>query len=195
MPNVFNIPWQLSGRHILLKPVSIQDIENFTEAARGVDWSWMPFSLLSEDAVADWVRKRIEEMDTGVSVAFAVFLNSNGKTVGSSSYLDIRPKDRGLEIGSTWYSPSVQGTYVNPECKFVLLKYAFEEWDAIRVQLKTDHLNVHSQKAIEKLGAVYEGELRNHVVRRDGSIRHTRMYSITSEEWPIVRKRLEERFK
>ena len=113
--------------------------------------------------------------------------------VGSTSYLDVAPKRKIAEIGSTWYSSDVQGTVVNPECKYLLLKHAFEEWGAIRVQLGTDVKNVHSQRAILKLGAKFEGRLRNHGIRPDGSIRDSMLYSIISEEWPAVKKGLEAR--
>jgi RimJ/RimL family protein N-acetyltransferase len=99
----------------------------------------------------------------------------------------------GLEIGWTWYSPNVWGTRVNPEAKLLLLQHAFEDWGAIRVQLKTDHENKHSQNAIKKLGAKFEGKLRNHMIRRDKTIRHSMMYSITREDWPVVRAKLRER--
>jgi RimJ/RimL family protein N-acetyltransferase len=97
--------------------------------------------------------------------------------------MDVRVAQKGLEIGWTWYSSSVWGTVVNPECKFLLLQHAFEDWGAVRVQLKTDSSNVHSQNAILKLGAKFEGRLRNHRLRLDGSTGDTMMYSITSEEW------------
>ena len=103
--------------------------------------------------------------------------------------MDIRHAAKGVEIGWTWYSPSVWGTKVNPEAKLLLLEHAFEDWEAIRVQLKTDHNNKHSQNAILKLGAKFEGQLRNHIIRRDGTIRHSMMYSITKEEWPAVKSK------
>ena len=110
-----------------------------------------------------------------------------------TTYLDIRPEHRGLEIGMTWYAPSARGTKVNPEAKLLLLEHAFERLDAIRVQLKTDQRNVQSQRAIAKLGAVYEGTLRNHMIFESGYIRNTVMYSITPEEWPSVKQGLLDR--
>jgi RimJ/RimL family protein N-acetyltransferase len=107
--------------------------------------------------------------------------------------MDIQPSHKGVEVGGTWYSPSAQGTVVNPECKLLLLKHAFEDWGAARVQLKTDVKNARSQRAILKMGAKFEGKLRNHRIRRDGTLRDTMMYSITSEEWPEVKAGLEDR--
>ena len=91
------------------------------------------------------------------------------------------------EIGWTWYSPSVWGTVLNPECKLLLLAHAFEDWGAVRVQLKTDNNNLRSQRAILKLGAKYEGRLRHHRFRADGTLRDTMMYSILREEWAGVK--------
>ena len=124
---------------------------------------------------------------------FAIVEPKTGKAVGMTSYLDIRPQDRGLEIGFTWVAMPYQRTLINPQCKYLLLKHAFEDQNAVRVQLKTDLRNVQSQGAIEKLGAVREGVLRKHMVRPDGYIRDTVMYSIIADEWPAVRAKLEKR--
>ena len=100
------------------------------------------------------------------------------------------PNDRGLEIGGTWYGPEFQRTVVNTECKYLLLQHAFETLGCIRVQLKTDLRNERSQKAIERIGAVKEGVLRNHMILPDGHYRHSVFYSILDTEWPGVKKRL-----
>jgi RimJ/RimL family protein N-acetyltransferase len=121
---------------------------------------------------------------------FAQVLAASGRAIGVTAYLNISERDRGLEIGSTWISPAHQGTAVNPEAKFLLLRHAFETLGVIRVQLKTDSRNLHSQRAIEKLGAVKEGVLRNHIIMPDGHIRHSVMYSILPDEWPDVQARL-----
>jgi len=97
-----------------------------------------------------------------------------------------------LEIGGTWYGPEFQRTVINTECKYLLLGYAFETLGCIRVQLKTDFRNERSQKAIERIGAVKEGVLRNHVILPNGRYRHSVFYSILDIEWPEVKKRLEE---
>lgn len=125
--------------------------------------------------------------------AFAVRLKGDARVVGSTAYFGIVPKHKRIEIGYTWYSTDAQGTVVNPECKFLLLKHGFEDWGALRVQLGTDANNIHSQHAILKLGAKFEGKLRNHGIRRDGSVRDMMLYSIISSEWPAVKKGLEAR--
>ena len=124
---------------------------------------------------------------------FAIVLREHGGAIGITCYLDIRPRDRGVEIGFTWLARPYQGSAVNPECKYMLLRHAFDDQGAVRVQLKTDLRNLQSQRAIEKLGAVREGVLRKHMIRPDGYIRDSVMYSITAGEWPTVRAGLEAR--
>jgi RimJ/RimL family protein N-acetyltransferase len=110
---------------------------------------------------------------------------------GATRYLNIMPKDRGLEIGGTWYGTEFQRTAINTECKYLLMTHAFETLGAIRVQLKTDSRNERSQKAIERIGAKKEGVLRNHMILPDGYFRHSVFYSVLDTEWPDVKKNLE----
>jgi len=147
------------------------------------------------DSMKDWINKTLKAQEVGQECPFTVFHKQQNRIIGSTRYMDIRPAAKGVEIGGTWYSPSVWGTAVNPEAKMLLLQHAFEDWGAIRVQLKTDVNNKHSQNAILKLGAKFEGQLRNHMIRRDGSFRDTMMYSITREEWPNVKNNLNKRLK
>jgi RimJ/RimL family protein N-acetyltransferase len=110
--------------------------------------------------------------------------------IGATRYLDIRSEHRGLEIGGTWYAVEHQRTGVNTECKYLLLRHAFEVLGCIRVQLKTDSLNERSQRAIERLGAVHEGVLRSHMIMPDGRRRDSVYYSILDSEWPRIKERL-----
>ncbi|GAB2444026.1 GNAT family N-acetyltransferase [Nocardia tengchongensis] len=119
--------------------------------------------------------------------------NPAGSIVGVTAYLDVRPYDAGLEIGFTVYTPSVWATAVNPEAKLLLLEYAFDTLRVGRVQLKTDVRNHRSQQAIARLGARYEGTLRRQFRRSDGTVRDSVLFSITAEDWPEVRARLEHR--
>lgn len=112
---------------------------------------------------------------------------------GSTRYLEMRPAHRGLEIGSTWLAPAFMRSAANRAFKRLLLDHAFGEMQMVRVQIKTDILNTRSQTAIERLGAVREGVLRRHMVRSDGTLRDTVMYSVVREEWPDVRARLDRR--
>lgn len=122
--------------------------------------------------------------------AFAVIRKGRGTVIGSTSYLAVNSRHKRAEIGSTWYSPDLWGTVVNPECKFLLLRHAFEEWGAVPIQLVTDERNVHSQRAILKLGTKFEGRLRNYGIMPDGSARNAMLYSIVASEWPEVKARL-----
>ena len=114
-----------------------------------------------------------------------------GELAGSTRYLEMRPAHLGLEIGSTWLAPAFMRSGANRAFKRLLMSHAFEVMGMARVQIKTDIINIRSQRAIEKLGAVREGVLRQHMVRPDGTMRDTVMYSLTRDEWPTVRTRLE----
>mgnify|MGYP005847193921 CR=1 FL=1 len=118
---------------------------------------------------------------------------SSGVLMGSTRYLNVRPRDHGLEIGYTWLGRDYQRTAVNTEAKYLLLTHAFEVLGAFRVELKTDARNLRSQKAIERLGAQKEGVLRRHMVVQDGFVRDSVMYSITDLDWPDVKKGLMEK--
>lgn len=120
-------------------------------------------------------------------------LDAGGRVVGASAYLDIDSANRCVEIGATWYDPAVRGTRVNPECKLLQLAHAFDTLGCVRVTLKCDARNLHSQRAIAKLGATRESTLRRHRIQPDGFVRDTVYFSILPEEWPAVREGLRHR--
>jgi N-acetyltransferase len=186
-------PTSLEGRFVRLEPLRANHAAALWEVARRMDWGWMLGALRSNEDLDGRIVDRMNEEERKAAYGFTVFLKAGNRVVGSTSYLDVAPKRKIAEIGSTWYSLDVQGTVVNPECKYLLLKHAFEDWGAIRVQLGTDVKNIHSQRAILKLGAKFEGRLRNHGIRPDGSIRDSMLYSIISGEWPTVKRGLEAR--
>lgn len=142
------------------------------------------------EAFEDWLRYCLTRPD---AFLWTLFVKETGEAVGMTGYLEIRPQHLGLEIGRTWIARSHQGTRINPESKYLLLRHAFEDLGAVRVQFKTDLNNVHSQRAIEKLGAQREGVLRRYQKRSNGFVRDTVVYSILAEEWPEVKARLEAR--
>jgi RimJ/RimL family protein N-acetyltransferase len=156
-------------------------------------WAFMPARADSSEAMDRWLTRALEAERLGREYPFAVKRLVDGRIIGSTRYLDVQEEDRTAEIGWTWYEPDAWGTSVNPEAKFLLLRHAFEDWHAIRVALKTDVRNLRSQAAIKKLGAVYEGTLRNQRIRPDGSYRDTPIYSIIESEWPAVKRSLEAR--
>lgn len=184
-------PVVLEGRIVRLEPLRDHHADALAEAGRAPEiWAWLSMVVDSLPAATAFIRAALDEEAQGRAYAFAVVRRSDGRVVGTTRYMEVRAEHRGMEIGWTWYSPEVWGTAVNPECKFLLLRHAFDTWGAIRVELRTDLLNVHSQAAIRKLGATFEGTLRQHRVRRDGTLRDTVVFSIVDREWPEVRDAL-----
>jgi RimJ/RimL family protein N-acetyltransferase len=116
---------------------------------------------------------------------------ASGNAIGCTRYLNIDPLNRSLEIGGTWYGLDYQGTMVNTECKYLLLQYAFEELACIRVWFKADMRNLRSIHAMERIGAIKEGVLRNHMILPDGYIRDSALFSLLPNEWPRVKQNLE----
>jgi RimJ/RimL family protein N-acetyltransferase len=187
-------PLILSGRYVRLEPMSEAHIPALAEIGVGQPfWDFMLYGRMDTEAdMANWVRDMLSRAEKGTDVPFVVVHLASGRVAGATRYLNIMPQDRGLEIGGTWYGVEFQRTAVNTEAKYLLLKHAFETLGCIRVQLKTDLRNERSQKAIERIGAVKEGILRNHMILPDGRIRHSVFYSIIDSEWPAVKQRLEE---
>lgn len=183
-------PCVLEGKLVCLEPLSNDHSDELFEAGKGFDWAWISMDLSTKEAMNTFIKMALKEQNKGLAYAFVVRDKSTNRIVGSTRYMDVVSSQKGVEIGWTWYSPSVWGTAVNPECKLLLLRHAFEDWGAIRVCLKTDNNNLHSQRAILKLGAKFEGMLRNHRIRRDGTYRHTMMYSIIPDEWPSAKANL-----
>ena len=184
-------PITLTGRVARLEPLDLRHAEGLAEAATP---ELFTYHFPPPEYSPAGFRTMIQHLlSLGTYCPFAIVSRESERVLGMTSYLDIRPRDRGVEIGFTWLSKASQGSLINPECKYLLLRHAFDEQDAVRVQLKTDLRNLQSQRAIAKLGAVREGVLRQHMVRPDGYIRDTVMYSIIASEWPAVRDRLEER--
>ena len=186
-------PCVLESKRLRLEPLKLEHAEDLLEAGKGFDWLWMSWELSTLERMNGWISETLRMQERGLEYPFTVYDKLENKVVGSSRYMDVKETDKGVEIGWTWYSPRVWGTFVNPECKLLMLAHAFEKWGAIRVQLKTDNFNFHSQRAVLKLGAKFEGQLRNHRIRRDGTLRHTMMFSITKEEWPGVKSSLSNR--
>lgn len=186
-------PCTLEGKTVRLETLNMEHAGSLLEARENFDWAWMSRDLSTLHAMKAWIAEALEAQRMSQEYPFAVFHKAQERFIGSTRYMDVQAENRGVEIGWTWYSPSVWGTSVNPETKLLLLTHAFENWGALRVQLKTDHNNQHSQNAIVKLGAKFEGQLRNHRIRRDGTIRHTMMYSIIKEEWTTAKSNLIER--
>ena len=186
-------PVVLQGNYVRLEPLSEEHVPGLAEIGAGQTfWDFMVYGNVNTvEDMRRWVRDLLARAAKGTDQPFAVIHLASGRVAGATRYMNIMPKDRGLEIGGTWYGLEFQRTVVNTECKYLLLRHAFETLGCIRVQLKTDLRNERSQKAIERLGAVKEGILRNHMILPNGRIRHSVFYSILDTEWPPVKKRLE----
>ncbi len=172
-------PVVLTGRSVRLEPLARRHVDDLLAAADDPRiWAHTGPRPSTAQDVLGWAAQEGRH-------PFAVVVG--GRAVGSTSYGDVDLAVGGLEVGWTWYSPAVWQTAVNPECKLLLLGHAFEVLGAQRVTLKTDARNARSRAAIAKLGAHYDGTLRHHLLRPDGTVRDSACFSILATEWPGVR--------
>jgi len=186
-------PLTLEGTHVRLEPLAARHAADLFAASQHPDiWRWLPVPMFpSIGEVEAWIAAAQRGQATGTEIPFATVRRSDGRAVGSTRYLDIRVPHRALEIGWTWLGREAQRTALNTEAKLLMLGHAFEKHGAVRVQIKTDELNQQSRKAIVRLGATFEGILRNFQTRpHDGYVRNTAMFSITDQEWPAVKAKL-----
>ncbi|HKU41558.1 MAG TPA: GNAT family protein [Polyangiales bacterium] len=188
-------PISLYGRHVRLEPLGPAHAADLLQAAADPEvWNYMPVAQPTSAAqMSALIESAVNDLERGVSVPFAIIDLRSGRAVGSTRYLDIRRQDRGLEIGWTWLSSDIWRTAINTECKYLLLRHAFEDLSALRVQLKTDERNARSRAAILRIGASFEGILRCDRVMWNGFVRSTAFYSVVEAEWPAVRDALEKR--
>lgn len=186
-------PVVLYGDAVRLEPLDHRHVDALFEEAQSDEiWRYMPVRRPgTRGDMADLVDKAWKAASMGMEIPFAVIRERDDRPVGSTRFLEIRRPDRALEIGWTWLGLSAQRTAANTESKYLLLRHAFEDLGAIRVQLKTDGRNDAARRAIERLGAVREGVLRKHRLMWDGVRRDTVYYSILDDEWPAVKRRLE----
>ncbi|WP_318616585.1 GNAT family N-acetyltransferase [Sporosarcina sp. YIM B06819] len=183
---------QLIGEAVLLRPMTKEDGEGIYACCRDERiWSHMSQSLQTRKDVDAYIEQALVNRDAGTEYPFVIVLRATNEIVGSTRFFDIATAHKRLELGHTWLHPSVWRTNVNTECKYLLLSYCFEQLQFQRVQIKTGHENIQSQKAIERIGAKKEGILRNHMIRPNGKVRHTVMYSVVQEEWLEVKQRIE----
>jgi RimJ/RimL family protein N-acetyltransferase len=182
----------LQGRFVRLEPLGPRHADDLAAELGSDDevWRWLAEPPGDAAGMAGFVEGALAERARGERFPFVTVELASGRAVGSSSYLDIVPRDRRIEIGWTFYARRVWRTAVNTEAKLLLLGHAFDDLGYERVALKTHHLNERSQAAITRLGATREGVLRHHMVDRYGQWRDSVYYSILSAEWPGVRDRL-----
>jgi RimJ/RimL family protein N-acetyltransferase len=188
-------PATIAGPHVRLEPLARRHAAELFEAGRDESiWRYMPRPVpRAVGDVESMIDEALAEAGAGRQVPFAIIALQRGRAVGSTRYLDIRREHRGLEIGWTWLAAAAQRTAVNTECKYLLLRHAFEALGAIRVQLRTDLRNLRSQRAIERIGATREGVFRQERIMWDGYLRDSVFFSVLDGEWPAVKAKLEAR--
>lgn len=181
----------LEGKRVKLLPASHEHLDGLFKASNHSDiWAYSPSTMSKLEDMVTTMDQLMKSKEQGLRYPFVVFDKSTNDIVGSTSYLDISPQNRKLEIGGTWLDPKVWRTRVNTECKYLLLKYGFEEMNLVRVQLRTDARNERSNHAIQRIGAQFEGTLRQEMILHDGYIRDSNVYSILDKEWEGVKARL-----
>jgi RimJ/RimL family protein N-acetyltransferase len=184
-------PVTLTDRGVTLVPLGLEHEAGLRAAAAdGELWNIRVTSVPEPEATRKYIEDALAMREAGNRFAFCVTESATGRVLGSSSYHDILPAVKRVEIGYTWYAKSVQRTHVNSTCKLLLMTHAFEVLGCHVVGWRTDNFNFASQAAIERLGAKKDGVIRGHALRRDGTIRDTVMYSLRSGEWPEVKAQL-----
>jgi RimJ/RimL family protein N-acetyltransferase len=184
-------PVILEGYGLRVSPLALEHEAGLrTAAADGALWTIRVTSVPEPENTRQYIEDALAMREAGNRFAFVVQDASSGKVLGCSSYHDILPAVKRVEIGYTWYAKSVQRTHVNTACKLLLMTHAFETLGCYVVGWRTDNFNFASQAAIERLGARKDGVIRGHALRRDGTIRDTVMYSLRAGEWPEVRAQL-----
>ncbi len=187
-------PITLEGSVVRLEPIRSEHVEQFWEVAKdALDdiFQWIPRRMKTLEDFQQVVEKAFAEQECGESVVFATVERSSGLVIGSTRFMNIDRTNRRVEIGWTWIAPAWHRTAVNTEAKYLMLCHAFEVWQCMRVELKTDALNQRSRNAILRIGAKEEGTLRKHLVTWNGRVRDTVYFSILDTEWPSAKERLE----
>jgi RimJ/RimL family protein N-acetyltransferase len=182
----------LRGQGIELQPLALQHETGLAAAAAdGELWRLRFTSVPEPKNTLAYLQSALQDQTEGHRLPFAVIDTRSSKVLGSTSFHDILPAVKRLEIGWTWYAASVQRTHVNTCCKLLLLTHAFEALGCNTVGWRTDNFNLRSQRAIERLGARKDGVIRGHALRRDGTVRDTVMYSLAAGEWLEVKRHLQ----
>jgi N-acetyltransferase len=184
-------PLTLRANGLALVPLALDHEQGLRAAAAdGELWKLRITSVPEPGQTRAYIETALQMRDEGHRLAFAVTDEASGRVLGSTSYHDILPAVKRVEIGYTWYAQSVQRTHVNTTCKLLMMGHAFDTLGCHVVGWRTDNYNFASQRAIERLGAKKDGVIRGHALRRDGTIRDTVMYSMRSGEWPEARAQL-----
>ena len=188
-------PMILSHNDVLLRPLTIDDCESFYNAGKAEQlWRWViPNHCLTLQTATHWVEQALKNKDKGLEVPFAIIDKTSNKFIGSTRYCTIKRNDRSIEIGHTFIQPEFQRTAINTQAKYLLLKHAFEQLGAIRIELRTHERNQKSRNAIMRVGASFEGILRNSRILDNGELRNTALFSVIESEWPQVKSDLQQK--
>jgi RimJ/RimL family protein N-acetyltransferase len=182
----------LAGRYVRLVPMRIEHLAGLTAAGADPEiWKWFSINGATPETMRAFVEDGLDRQARGTGVPFTIFEQASGTVVGSTRFANIERKHRRAEIGWTFLKADRQRSGINTEMKYLMLRHAFEAWNLMRVEFKTDSFNEKSRNALKRIGAVEEGTLRNHMVTYTGRIRHTVSFSITDGEWPGVKRHLE----
>lgn len=188
-PFVKPVTLRLNG--VRLEPLALDHEEGLTSAAAdGKLWELRITSVPEPQETRAYIESALAMREAGSRFAFAVVDDASGQVLGSTSYHDIVPALKRVEIGYTWYRQSMQRTHVNTTCKLLMMGHAFDTLGCPVVGWRTDNFNFASQRAIERLGARKDGVIRHHAQRRDGTVRDTVMYSMVAGEWPEAKAQL-----
>jgi RimJ/RimL family protein N-acetyltransferase len=184
-------PVTLRDHGVQLEPLGMQHEAGLSEAAAdGELWNLRITSVPAPGETRAYIDTALKMRETGERFAFVVINEASGEVLGSTSYHDILPVVKRVEIGWTWYAKRTQRSHVNTTCKLLLMGHAFETLGCRTVGWRTDNFNFASQQAIERLGARKDGVIRGHAMRRDGTIRDTVIYSMIAGEWPEAKAQL-----
>lgn len=187
-------PVTLEGNHVRLEPLTLGHLDALCEVGLEADlWRWTTSQLRTRDDMRKYLETAVAWLKAGTAVPFATVLKAGNKVIGSTRFANIEVPHRKAEIGWTWIGKPWQRSPVNTEAKYLMLRHAFEAWQCVRVELKTNALNQISRRAIGRIGAREEGTLRRHMINDDGSFRDTVYFSIIEPEWPQVKRDLEAR--
>jgi RimJ/RimL family protein N-acetyltransferase len=189
-------PITLTGEHAILEPLSLEHLQGIQEAVKdGELWKLWFTSIPSPEKAGEYIKTALDMRENAGAMPFVIREKASNKIIGCTRYFNVDEVNQRLEIGYTWYSESYQRTAVNTECKYMLLKHAFETLEAIAVEFRTHWHNHKSRAAIARLGAKQDGVLRNHTKSANGVYRDTVVFSIINLEWPAVKQSLEFKLK
>jgi RimJ/RimL family protein N-acetyltransferase len=185
-------PITLTGEAVRLEPLSLDHLPALCQV--GLDpaiWRWTTVQISTPEQMSAYVEEALHSWEAGTALPFATIEKASGRVVGTTRYGNVDAANRKLEIGWTFVAPPWQRTRINTEAKYLMLCYAFETLGCMRVEFKTDALNVVSRRAIARIGGREEGTLRHHMICADGRFRDSVYFSVIGPEWRVVKAVLE----